>query len=653
MTGSRGIEQARAEGRERWVFYDGPPFATGLPHYGHILAGTIKDVVTRFWAQNGKLVERRWGWDCHGLPIEYEIEQALGVKGRADVEAMGIPAFNAECRAVVMRYAGEWKRVVRRLARWVDMEDDYRTMDAKYMESVWWVFKTLFDKGFVYKGFKVMPYSTACTTALSNFEANLNYKDVSDPAVIVAFPLIDDPGLSVTHPPSELPPTLPPTPPKPTSNNAPKIDISVLTPYLILAARLSQLYPKDASKHYEFLGNHTAASLANRRYSPIFPFLAPSFHPGAEGEGGAFRIVLDDYVGADAGTGFVHMAPGFGEDDYRVCVAQKVVGKEDPRTCPVDKEGRFTEVIGEGLAGRRVKECDKDIIKLEAGRLVQSKTVMHSYPFCWRSETPLIYRTVPSWFVDVERIKDRLLANNAQTEWIPAFVKEKRFHNWLAGARDWAVSRDRFWGTPLPIWSSEDGEEVVCIGSVEELFLKSGVNVTDLHRESIDHIEIPSNRKAPPCYGGFQMCFDCWVERGGWEGAAYLSNRPYLRKREFEKSFPGDFIAEGLDQTRGWFYTLMVLSTALFDKPAFKNVIVNGLVLASDGKKMSKRLKNYPDPELVINKHGADALRVYLISSPVVRAEPLKFAEEGVREVVRDLLLPWYNAYRSRPSSKP
>ncbi|KAG1672606.1 hypothetical protein FOA52_002086 [Chlamydomonas sp. UWO 241] len=646
----------RTEGMPEYIFYDGPPFATGLPHYGHILAGTLKDIVTRYATSNGHHVIRRFGWDCHGLPVEHEIDKKLEIKTRDDVLKMGIDKYNEECRAIVMRYSKEWESTVHRLGRWIDFENDYKTLDPNYMESVWWVFRQLFDKGLVYKGFKVMPFSTACSTSLSNFEANLNYKDVDDPAVMVSFPIVDDPEDASFVAWTTTPWTLP-------SNLAlcvhPELKyIRVKDPvknkvYVIAESRLSFMpgaVPKASKKKgkdgkeeekpqaaWEVLSSCKGSELVGTRYEPLFPYFK---HMTT-----AFRVVSDGYVTDDSGTGVVHQAPAFGEDDNRVCIAAGIIGKGAKDVpCPVDLSGLFTDEVPD-FKGVHVKAADKDIIARikEMGRLVDHASLNHSYPFCWRSDTPLIYRAVPSWFIAVESFKDKLVANNKKTMWVPAYVKEKRFHNWLESARDWAVSRSRFWGTPLPIWVSDDGEEVVCIGSVAELESLSGAKVTDLHRHFIDHLTIPS-RQGKGVLHRIDDVFDCWFESGAMPYAQL--HYPFENAKLFESNFPADFVAEGLDQTRGWFYTLMVLSTALFDKPAFKNLVCNGLVLAADGKKMSKRLKNYPDPNEVINKYGADALRLYLINSPVVRAEPLKFKEEGVFGVVKDVFLPWYNAYR-------
>lgn len=660
----------RTKDMPEYIFYDGPPFATGLPHYGHILAGTIKDIVTRYQSMAGYHVTRRFGWDCHGLPVEHEIDQKLGIKSREDVIKMGIDKYNEECRAIVTRYVTEWEETVVRTGRWIDFKNGYKTMDLSFMESVWWVFAQLFEKGLIYKGFKVMPYSTGCKTPLSNFEANSSYKEVPDPEIMVSFPILDDLDGASLVAWTTTPWTLP-------SNLALCVNSNFLylkvrnkfdgRIYVVAESRLSELPLEKAKKGtsngavfdtrnsnskskpssgkaknfdtYEILDKISGASLIGKKYVPLFDYFK-------EFSDVAFRVIADDYVTADSGTGIVHCAPAFGEDDYRVCIEHQIIVKGENLIVAVDEDGCFTERIAD-FAHRYVKDADKDIIQAvkEKGRLVKSGNFTHSYPFCWRSDTPLIYRAVPSWFVSVEKIKDQLLKNNKETYWVPDFVKDKRFHNWLENARDWAVSRSRFWGTPLPVWVSENGEEIVVMDSIEKLEKLSGEKVTDLHRHKIDHITIPSSRGHD--FGVLRRVedvFDCWFESGSMP-YAYI-HYPFENVKLFENNFPGHFVAEGLDQTRGWFYTLMVLSTALFGKPAFRNLICNGLVLAEDGKKMSKRLKNYPQPKEVINDYGADALRLYLINSPVVRAEPLRFKKDGVYGVVKDVFLPWYNAYR-------
>lgn len=641
---------AEERGDKEYTFYDGPPFATGLPHYGHILAGTIKDVVTRYACMTGHRVRRRAGWDCHGLPVEYEIDQQLNITHRDQVLEMGIDKYNATCRGIVSRYTKEWEVTTKRLGRWIDFENDYKTMDPTFMESVWWVFGELYKKGLVYQGFKVMPFSTACGTPLSNFEAGLNYKDVRDPAVVVSFPLKDDPTVSFVAW-TTTPWTLP-------SNLAlcvhPELDYVKIRDtesdkcYILAKSRLCQLYPlmnnkkkwkpAKAADFFTVLENFKGKDLVGKTYAPLFDF----FNDNDK----YFRVLSDTYVTDDSGTGIVHQAPAFGEDDYRVCLAHGIIYKgQKDIPCPVDSSGRFTAPV-DCVLGKHVKEADKDLMALlkTNGRLVQKDNCDHSYPFCWRSDTPLIYRAVPSWFIKVEEIRDRIVENNKKTYWVPNAVKEGRFHSWLVDARDWAVSRNRFWGTPIPIWADEDLDEVVCISSIAQLKELSGVEATDLHRESVDDITIPSKKKPGTVLRRIDEVFDCWFESGSMPYAQ--QHYPFENKERFEQGFPADFVAEGLDQTRGWFYTLMVLSTALFGEPAFKNLICNGLVLAEDGKKMSKRLKNYPDPTLVIDKYGADALRMYLINSPVVRAESLKFREDGVRGVAKDVFLRLYHAFR-------
>ncbi|XP_071296114.1 isoleucine--tRNA ligase, cytoplasmic isoform X2 [Agelaius tricolor] len=628
----------QSKNRPRFNFYDGPPFATGLPHYGHILAGTIKDIVTRFAHQSGFHVERRFGWDCHGLPVEYEIDKTLGIKGPEDVAKMGIEAYNKECRGIVMRYAKEWEFSVTRLGRWIDFENDYKTLYPEFMESVWWVFKQLYDKGLVYRGVKVMPFSTACNTPLSNFESHQNYKDVQDPSVTVSFPLEEDPSVSLvawTTTPWTLPSNLALCV-NPELQYVKLRDKATGKIYILMESRLVALYKSDSE--YQILDRFPGIVLKGKKYKPLFEYFIQCK------ENGAFTVVVDGYVKEEEGTGVVHQAPYFGADDYRVCMDFNIIQKDSVPVCPVDASGCFTAEVTD-FAGQYVKDADKHIIKWlkEKGRLIHSTTFQHSYPFCWRSDTPLIYKAVPSWFVRVEHMVEKLLENNAQCYWVPDFVREKRFGNWLKDARDWAISRNRYWGTPIPLWVSEDLEEVVCVGSMAELEELSGVKVTDLHRESIDGLLIPS-RRGKGALRRVPEVFDCWFESGSMPYAQV--HYPFESRRELEDAFPADFIAEGIDQTRGWFYTLLVLSTALFGRPPFKNVIVNGLVLASDGQKMSKRKKNYPDPMHIVNSYGADALRLYLINSPVVRAENLRFKEEGVRDILKDVFLPWYNAYR-------
>ncbi len=612
-----------------FVFYDGPPFATGLPHYGHLLAGTIKDIVPRYQTMRGHLVERRFGWDCHGLPVEYEMEQELKISGKRDIEKMGVDVFNEKCRGIVLRYTREWREIVTRMGRWVDFDHDYKTMDKPYMESIWWVFKSLWDKKLVYEGNKILPYCPRCATPLSNFETNQGYEEVQDPAITVRFAVEGQPNtyiLAWTTTPWTLP-----------SNLALAVGADIRyakiregSDIYYLAKDRVPLYFKKADQ-VELLEEVSGQSLAGLSYTPLFPFFSKYKSEGA------FRVLIADFVSTEDGTGVVHIAPGFGEDDNRLGKAAGL-----PAVCPVDEEGRFTSDVPD-YAGREVKDTDGDIMRrLKAeGKLVHRSTIQHSYPHCWRCDSPLIYRAISTWFVRVEQIRDRLLNTNHQTYWMPDHLRDGRFGKWLEGARDWAVSRNRYWGAPLPIWRNKQGE-TVCLGSIADLERMSGQKVEDLHKHFVDKIAIPSAQGGEPLMR-IPEVLDCWFESGAMPYAQ--SHYPFENKERFEQHFPADFIAEGLDQTRGWFYTLMVLSTALFDKPAFKNVIVNGLVLAEDGRKMSKRLKNYPDPVYMLDTYGADALRLYLINSPVVRAEDLCFGEEGVKQSLRHLLIPWWNAY--------
>lgn len=615
-----------------YTFYDGPPFATGLPHYGHLLAGIIKDIIPRYWTMKGFHIERRFGWDCHGLPIEYEIDKTLGISGKAGVEEFGIAKYNAECRNIVLRFTAEWEKTVKRMGRWVDFENDYKTMDASFMESVWWVFKQLWDKGLIYSGHRVMPYSTAVATPLSNFEASSNYREAQDPALTVMFTATDEPDLDYlawTTTPWTLPSNLA------LSVGSKIIYVKIFSKkhgrkFILGESRLRFYFPK--TEDYDLLETFLGAKLEGKSYTPPFSYFEN------KKQDGAFKILLGDHVTDTDGTGIVHTAPAFGEDDYQICQKYGIT-----LVIPVDDDGKFTQEVPD-FAGQHVKDADKNIIAWlkDKKKLLRHDTITHSVSFCWRSDTPLIFRAVSSWFVNVEKIKKAIIAANQETHWVPENLRDGRFGNWLEGARDWNISRSRYWGNPLPIWLNKETGEKICVGSIAELEKLTGTKITDIHREFLDDLEIPSPtgkgvlRRVPEV-------LDCWFESGAMPYAQ--SHYPFENKESFEKAFPADFIAEGLDQTRGWFYTLTVLGAALFGKSPFKNVIVNGMILAEDGKKMSKRLKNYPDPTDVLNTYGADALRLYLINSPAVRAEELRFSETGVKDIVRRVLLKWWNAY--------
>jgi isoleucyl-tRNA synthetase len=671
----------RREGGE-YIFYDGPPFATGMPHFGHFVPSTIKDIIPRYMTMKGKKVERRFGWDCHGLPVENLIEKELGLNSKTDIEKYGVAEFNEACRASVLRYVKEWRYVITRLGRWVDFDHDYKTMESDYMETIWWIMKTLWDKGLLYEGHYILPYCPRCATVLSNHELNLGgYKDIHDPAITIRFKVKEGESLpppagtngSTPYPPSggaapatppdsgaapgEFHPPLPPntyilawttTPWTLPSNLAltlgPDIDYALVEDkaspgnhYILAEARLSAYYKKPSD--YTVIWKKKGTELAGIGYEPLFPYFKE-----AAGRN-AFKTYLGDFVTTEDGTGVVHTAPGFGEDDARV-----LKGTGVPVICPIDAECRFTEEVSD-YAGLFVKDADKPIMeRLKAeGKLVKREQILHAYPHCWRCSSPLIYRAVGSWFVNVEKIKQDMLNANEEIYWVPEHIKYGRFGKWLEGARDWAISRNRYWGNPLPIWKCPDCGKTICVGSRAELKELSGAEPEDLHKHFVDKITIPC-KNAP---GGTALCdgimtripdvLDCWFESGAMP---YAQNHyPFENKEFFESHFPADFINEGLDQTRGWFYTLTVLGAALFKKPAFKNCIVSGLVLSSDGKKMSKSQRNYTDPMEVVNSFGADALRLFLMHSAIVKADDLRYSDEGVREVMKSILIPLWNAY--------
>jgi isoleucyl-tRNA synthetase len=801
------FEKSVKKGKKDYIFYDGPPFATGLPHYGHILASTIKDVIPRYYTMQGYKVERKWGWDCHGLPVENEVEKELGLGNKTAIENFGVDKFNEACRSVVLRYSNEWKKTISRMGRWADMENDYKTMDPDFMESIWWVFKSLWEKGYIYEGHKVVPYCPRCATPLSNFETNQGYKDKQDPALTVKFEVAGEPGtylLAWTTTPWTLPSNL-------ALAVGPNITYAKIKDagetYILALDRIGQIY-KDPAQ-YEVLETFLGSTLEGKKYKPLLPYFADKT------EARAFTVTTGDFVSIEDGTGIVHMAP-FGEDDMATLKKLKI-----QPVYPLDAEAKFTKLVPD-YAGKDVFAANPEIIKRlkDEGKIVKHDTINHSYPFCWRCDTALIYRPISTWFVKVEELKEKLLKNNQKIHWVPDHIKDGRFGKWLEGARDWAISRNRYWGTPLPIWRCECGETKV-MGSIKELEKSSKKKVKDLHKHFIDPITLPCDkckgkvditfvrhgetdynvqqrwagsatdshltengikqaeaaaqklkkekfdliicspmsraqntakiinkelnleiiteeglteqfygdwegqynealmktydkniaemRKTTPPNGesfahvvervekvinkyigkkilmiahghvyfaAYSVChqkhidelvelehknakpypltynrrlkrvpevLDCWFESGSMPYAQL--HYPFENKAKFEKNFPAEFIAEGLDQTRGWFYTLHILGTALFEEPAFKNCVVNGIVLAEDGQKMSKRLKNYPDPNHILETYGADAMRFYLMNSPVVKADDLRFSEKGVEEVIKNMLLPVWNAY--------
>lgn len=627
------------EGNPEFVFYDGPPFATGLPHFGHFVPGTIKDIIPRYKTMKGFHVERRFGWDCHGLPVENLIEKELGLNSKTDIEKYGIAEFNEACRSSVLRYVKEWRTIVTRLGRWVDFDHDYKTMDPDYMESIWWIIKALWEKGLIYEGHYILPYCPRCSTVLSNHELSLGgYKDVHDPAITVRFKVTEAPGplaeladgstylVAWTTTPWTLPSNL-------ALALGPDIDYVCVIDgnerYILAESRLGAYYKDQAALSIAW--KKKGSELVGIRYEPLFPYFADLKDQGA------FVTVVGDHVTTEDGTGIVHTAPGFGEDDYRV-----LRGTGIPTVCPIDAECKFTSEVAD-YKGQFVKDTDKLIIERlkKEGKLVKREQILHAYPHCWRCESPLIYRAIGSWFVKIDPIKQTMLTANKKVYWVPAHIRDGRFGKWLENARDWAISRNRYWGNPLPIWKCDTCDETVCIGSRKELEEKSGVYPEDLHKHFIDGITFPCS-----CGGTMRRIpevLDCWFESGAMPYAQ--RHYPYENKEKFKDHFPADFICEGLDQTRGWFYTLTVLAAALFDGPAFKACVVNGLVLAEDGKKMSKSLRNYTDPMEVINRFGADALRLFLMNSAVIKAEDLRYSDEGVKDVLKSVIIPIWNAY--------
>ena len=620
-----------------YTFYDGPPFTTGRPHYGHILAGVIKDIVPRYWTMRGYRIERRFGWDTHGLPIEMEVQGQLGISGPHEIAELGVDRFNEACRAMVERTTEEWEEVTGRIGRWVDFRNDYKTMDPGFMESVWWVFKELWDRGLVYRDFKVLPYSWACSTPLSNFELNLGgYREVDDPSITVKLKVTRGAGpvragdhlLIWTTTPWTLPGNL-------AVAVAPDLEYAAIphrdSRYWVAAGLVFSVWDDPPAP----VERASGAQMVGSRYEPPFPHFEE-----LAAEGG-FAVVPSGDVTAEEGTGLVHMAPAYGEADFDTFAANGLSLMVDP----IDAEGRFTDRVPE-VAGQNVKEADRTLVRLlaEEGKLVRSERTRHAYPFCYRTDTPLIHKAIPTWFVRVSRLRERLVEHNRRIHWVPGYVGERRFGNWLGDARDWAISRNRYWGSCIPVWECGACGHQRCIGSLDELEELSGERPDDLHKHVVDLITFACGREG--CEGVMRRVpevLDCWFESGSMPYGQ--QHYPFENRERFEDNFPAHFIAEGLDQTRGWFYTLHILAAALFDQPAFSNCVVNGMILAADGRKMSKRLKNYPEPLAVLDLFGADALRAYLINSPVLRAEPLRFSEAGVKEVVRTVLLPLWNTF--------
>ncbi|MBQ2885208.1 MAG: isoleucine--tRNA ligase [Alphaproteobacteria bacterium] len=624
-------------GAEEFVFYDGPPFANGTPHYGHIMVSYVKDAVARFQTMNGKKVERRLGWDCHGLPAEMSAEKQLGVSGRKQIETFGVEKFNNFCRTDVLKYSNIWVDMFKRIGRWVDFNNDYKTMNLSFMESVISNFKQLYDKSLVYEDYRVLPYSWAAETPLSNFEVNQGYQDKTDSAITVLFKLENGQKILVwTTTPWTLPSNLMLAVGK-------DIDYVVMSEngqeYILAEARLGSY--KKQLENATLVKKIKGSDLIGMSYEPMFNYFSNLK------EKGAFKVLSGEFVSTEDGTGVVHIAPGFGQDDFEAC---RAYDENFPVVCPVDEAGKFTQEVSD-YVGVQVFETNEPIMQWlkTNGLLVKKEQYTHSYPFCWRTDTPLMYKAMSSWFVKVTDFRDDMVKNNQEINWIPGHIKDGRFGKWLEGARDWSISRNRFWGTPIPVWKSDNPKfpRIDVFGSIAEIKEKTGFDVKDLHKPYIDDVVYPN----PDDPTGQTMMrrvsdvFDCWFESGSMPYAQV--HYPFENKEWFENHFPADFIVEAMDQTRGWFYTLTVLSTALHNRPAFKNCVCTGLLMAEGGQKLSKRLKNYPDPNDILNTIGSDALRWFLISSPVLKGGNLAVDKEGkeIAKATRKALIPFWNAY--------
>ena len=626
--------------KKDFVFYDGPPFANGLPHYGHLLTGFKKDTIARYKTMCGYRVERRFGWDCHGLPAEMGAEKELKISGRVAIEKFGVDKFNDHCRKSVLQFTDQWHEYVKRQGRWVDFENDYKTMDLSYMESAIWVFKSLYDKGLIYRSSRVMPYSWVCETPVSDFETKMDnsYREKQSKTATVAVELQQN-NLGFKNLYLLVWTTTPWTLPSNLAIAVGKdLEYSVIEQddkCYVIASALAPKYKKELGE--EVVGKLTGKDLIGLRYKPIFDYFANHQN--------SFKVLAGDFVTTEDGTGLVHIAPGFGEDDQRICNENNI-----EVVCPVDTRGKFVEPVSDFVGMQVFDTNDLIIQRLKAqGKLIKTDTHLHNYPFCWRTDTPLIYKAVPSWYLKVTDIKDKMIANNQKINWIPEHIKNGLFGKWLENARDWSISRNRFWGCPIPIWESDDPRypHVEVYGSIAEIEAAFGVKVDDLHMPFIDTLTKPnpSDPTGKSLLRRVPEVLDCWFESGSMPYAQI--HYPFENKEWFERHFPADFIVEYVDKTRGWFYTLLVLATALFDSPPFLNCICHGVILGDGGQKMSKRLQNYPDPMMVFDQYGSDALRWFMLSSPVMRGHELIIDKDatGIQESIRRVLKPLWNAY--------
>ena len=617
--------------KKPYIFYDGPPFATGLPHYGHILSSVTKDIFGRFWTMKGRHVQRIWGWDCHGLPVENIAEKGLKINSKDEIEKIGIKKFNDYCRSCVMEFSHAWEKTVERIARWVNIKDSYKTMDNEYIESVWWAFKQLWDKGYIYQGEKVLMYCPRCSTPLAKAEIAMDnsYKNIKEESVVLKFKLKGENAYALAW--TTTPWTLP-------SNLALAVNPNLDYAYIkdktnnetyIMAKGVIENFFKNKSE-YNIIKEIKGKKLEGIEYEPLFTYF--------KGTKNAFRFILGDFVNSDEGTGIVHTAPAFGEDDYNICRKYGI-----PTVQPVDDKGKFTDEVKD-FKGKFVHDTNLEIIDFlkKQGKVVLVKKIEHEYPFCYRCETKLIYRAIPAWFVDIQKIKPKLIEFSKKINWYPNFLKEGRVKYTIETAPDWNISRNRYWASAMPVWISKDGEKIV-IGSVEELkkYAKNLKGKVDLHKDYLDNIILEKNGKE---FKRVPEVLDCWFESGAMTFAQF--HYPFENKKFFEKNFPSQFVAEYIAQVRTWFYYMMVLSAILFDKIPFENVVTTGTILAEDGQKMSKSKKNFTDPMILINKYGADALRFYLISSSVMNAEDFNFSDKGVDEIYKKVVLILYNTLK-------